>query len=665
MKTFLALALVSGTSATKVCTHTTCSFVQLPHKIGEKSVTVMRVHHDNEESVCSRNESAGVSELDGTQQWINHGAQAHCAAVTDKQSPDYMKCECHQIGYHPNGVPGTGSFPSGDISVSKAEYDTMTASDRPVTPAYNTGNDCGADPDACAKRKCYHVSVAGPSASTPLYYELQNSQANWNVQKVSDWRALRPSNAADSSMHPSGVTESPRMTPDSTGVYVSGEQQRLLLSFKDPNDGSGNTFLRSCDYMYGRPEWGKMGRFFLKAVCPQTSDEWAAETCSARPATGASDFIGFLWADKTLRTGPKKELKDRATWTMYEVSPGVYKAKNVWRQMWIGLKHGNFELVQDASSAAALKFDEVAAPAGVVQTPVEQTSGDCCTGNSCDCAISKARPAYERAGRDYDSSSKTRNDSEETTDSWTWNNALQDWESAPGLHAVTESYGGTTEQWWQGAGSLSGSSSTVELGYSYDCRFLYNADDDKCYLADRTTPTETQGVDSDLMLLKTAGLRFTGLSVPKGATITKAHLRFTARKSDDKRVDLVIRGEQTSGGSFPQVSDPLRGDYTENLDYSGELKWQPTSPNRLEEAFAASSYPEVKWANVEAWSTSNEYSSPDISSIVQKMVDDNEFTDVMTFFVKVDPAGSTKVGARRRPASFKKGAPAKLMLEWN
>ena len=102
----------------------------------------------------------------------------------------------------------------------------------------------------------------------------------------------------------------------------------------------------------------------MAAACARTEDQWGAETCSAAPKTGASTYVGFYWAKKALRTRvPATELKNRMTWTMYEVSPGVYKFKNVMRQMWLGIEMGvRLTLAPDFAGGASIRLDEAPAP---------------------------------------------------------------------------------------------------------------------------------------------------------------------------------------------------------------------------------------------------------------------------------------------------------------
>ena len=57
------------------------------------------------------------------------------------------------------------------------------------------------------------------------------------------------------------------------------------------------------------------------------------------------------------------------------------------------------------------------------------------------------------------------------------------------------------------------------------------------------------------------------------------------------------------------------------------------------------------------------YSTPDLTKLVQAMVDNNLKRDALTFFIKDN--GTTPFGKRRRATSFKKGGPARLVLEFS
>jgi hypothetical protein len=120
----------------KVCSHTKCLFMELPHKVGEQAVSIMQVVHNNKENMCSRHETVGKGN------YIARNSQVHCAKVNDKTRADYGKCKCHKLGFHPNGAPvnnAAGSFAgsavvhgggtkAGQGRITEAEYNTALSS---------------------------------------------------------------------------------------------------------------------------------------------------------------------------------------------------------------------------------------------------------------------------------------------------------------------------------------------------------------------------------------------------------------------------------------------------------------------------------------------------------------------------------------------------------
>lgn len=105
------------------------------------------------------------------------------------------------------------------------------------------------------------------------------------------------------------------------------------------------------------------------------------------------------------------------------------------------------------------------------------------------------------------------------------------------------------------------------------------------------------GSDPDFIGQQSVGLRMSGLQVPKGATVTLAQVVFTADETDDESSDLVICGlAEDDALTFDAGPWSLR-----DRDYT-----------------VAS----VGWIGVRAWtSVSTEYVSPDLSRIVQEIID--------------------------------------------
>jgi type IV pilus assembly protein PilY1 len=103
---------------------------------------------------------------------------------------------------------------------------------------------------------------------------------------------------------------------------------------------------------------------------------------------------------------------------------------------------------------------------------------------------------------------------------------------------------------------------------------------------------------------QTVGLRFNNVDIPQGATINSAYLEFEASEAASEMAALKITGEL--------VENP--NTFTDTTSYlSGRLGAAPTTN-------------QVDWIDVEAWdSVGNKYLSPDISAIVQEIVNQGGF----------------------------------------
>ena len=124
------------------------------------------------------------------------------------------------------------------------------------------------------------------------------------------------------------------------------------------------------------------------------------------------------------------------------------------------------------------------------------------------------------------------------------------------------------------------------------------------------------------------GIRFPDVAIPAGSTILEAALVFTAfdngSPGSDGDVELVISAE--AAGDAP----PFEGDPNE-----------PVGPNppgfgvTVRERTEAT----VPWIITDTWVAEREYSSADISGIVQELVDRTDWTagGAMTFIIEGDP----------------------------
>lgn len=92
------------------------------------------------------------------------------------------------------------------------------------------------------------------------------------------------------------------------------------------------------------------------------------------------------------------------------------------------------------------------------------------------------------------------------------------------------------------------------------------------------------------------GMRFMSINIPAGATIASAYIQFTADESDSGPTDLIFYGEDVDDASWFK---------TTSYDIS----------NRPQTSAS------VNWGSVPAWTTNNTYNTPDLSTIVQEIVD--------------------------------------------
>jgi type IV pilus assembly protein PilY1 len=92
------------------------------------------------------------------------------------------------------------------------------------------------------------------------------------------------------------------------------------------------------------------------------------------------------------------------------------------------------------------------------------------------------------------------------------------------------------------------------------------------------------------------GMRFTNITIPKGAIITSAYITFTASATRAGTVCRTkIRGEDADNPSA----------FSDYSDYSGRPR---TSA-------------EVNWDGIAPWTKDSEYNSPEIKTIIQEIID--------------------------------------------
>jgi hypothetical protein len=117
------------------------------------------------------------------------------------------------------------------------------------------------------------------------------------------------------------------------------------------------------------------------------------------------------------------------------------------------------------------------------------------------------------------------------------------------------------------------------------------------------------------------GIRFTGIPIPQGSTITNAYIKFTADGNHSNLTNLVIYGEDAHNP--PNFA-------------SGNISGRTTIDS-------------VAWNNVPSWSDDNEYQTPDLTAIVQKIVNLTDWAGAAMVFIITD--SDPAVSGRRRAES--------------
>lgn len=129
--------------------------------------------------------------------------------------------------------------------------------------------------------------------------------------------------------------------------------------------------------------------------------------------------------------------------------------------------------------------------------------------------------------------------------------------------------------------------------------------------------------------------RFTNVTVPAGATIISAKITLTAAAN--------------------------RAANTVNVDIYGNDVGDATAPTSTAEYNAlAETTAKVDWDAISAWTADTEYDTPDISDIVQEIVDRGDFSSGNAMQFKIKDSGST-ASVYRESYSFD-GSAAKAAL---
>jgi hypothetical protein len=130
---------------------------------------------------------------------------------------------------------------------------------------------------------------------------------------------------------------------------------------------------------------------------------------------------------------------------------------------------------------------------------------------------------------------------------------------------------------------------------------------------------------------QTVGMRFT-INIPQGANIINAYIEFTVDEADDVATTLLIEGQDDDNGPTFSSTD---GDISSRTNRTAGKTWDPSS-----------------WTTVGA-----KKQTPDISSIIQAIVNRTNWTDSIVIFI---------TGTGKRVAeSYDGAAPPVLHVEYS
>lgn len=171
-------------------------------------------------------------------------------------------------------------------------------------------------------------------------------------------------------------------------------------------------------------------------------------------------------------------------------------------------------------------------------------------------------------------------------------------------------------------------------------------------------PTEGNAIDltsSDLELgaeggaedLQDIGIRFQNITVPAGATITKANIQFTVDESDDEPTSILIYGELTTD---PAEYGADAGNISSRTKTTAVVEWNDIPV----------------WDDASIGTAGPDQLTPDLSSVVQEIVSQESWAGGAMAFILVPNPDVETPGGERTAESFNgdESAAALLRIEY-
>ena len=177
-----------------------------------------------------------------------------------------------------------------------------------------------------------------------------------------------------------------------------------------------------------------------------------------------------------------------------------------------------------------------------------------------------------------------------------------------------------------------------------DCRVRWTG---SAWELDAATTTQWVGVGGLPNTKVGGGIRFQNVTIPQGATVVTAYLTFTCGGSDSSTVvNSVIIGEDTDNAAA--FSDLANYQSRRGTIVGGANDNNITSAS-------------VNWNSIPAWTLDTEYSSPEIKTIIQEIVNRSGWAsgNALVLFWDDHAGNSTQSSNTRRRAYSYDGSTTK------
>ncbi len=177
--------------------------------------------------------------------------------------------------------------------------------------------------------------------------------------------------------------------------------------------------------------------------------------------------------------------------------------------------------------------------------------------------------------------------------------------------------------------------SSTSFATTEQIRVSSNNDDAEELISDgdmyRNSSDLELGYDSYAGGLQIVGIRFRNINIPQGATITSAYIEFETDETDSGTTNLVIFGEDDdSAKQFNNSDYNISDDRTKTSAY---VNWSPSS-----------------------WNSTNElHQTPDISTIIQEIVNRSGWTANNNLVIIVEPGSGCTTSSCQRTAESHEG----------